>query len=107
MPPKRIIDVVSPADQSIKEQIHPIPKTEPPLEEVAAEVSSPEVPRFGELQPKVDAHPLFSGTKEPTPKKRRWWKRTLAPLLALIVLLIILYLAIDAGLVKGYSHLPF
>lgn len=86
---------------------HPIPTSEPPLQEMAADIPAPEVPRFGTLHPKAAAHPLFSGSKEVVPKNRRWIKRTLAPILALLIVLAILYLAMDAGLVKGYSHLPF
>ncbi len=36
--------------------------------------------------------------------KRSWWKPAL---LVVLILLIAAYLAIDSGLVRGYSHLPF
>lgn len=64
------------------------------------------VPKFGELQPKIDAHPLFSGRKEHRVKIRRL-PRFVAPLVALLVIIAGLYLAVDAGFVRGYSHLPF
>lgn len=66
------------------------------------------IPRFGELQPKIDSHPLFSGTPDPAPKKpRRWLRRLIWIASALLVLLIAAYLLIDSGVVRGASHLPF
>jgi hypothetical protein len=64
------------------------------------------VPKFGELQPKVDAHPLFSGEKERKVKIRRV-PRFVKPLAVLIVLAAVGYLAIDAGAIRGASHLPY
>jgi len=66
------------------------------------------VPQFGELQPKVDSHPLFSGVSAPPPKKpHKLLRRTSLLLVCLLVILVALYLVIDAGLVRGASHLPF
>ena len=65
-----------------------------------------DLPKFGELQPKVDAHPLFSGHKDHRVKIRRM-PGFVKLLIVLLVLLVIAYLAIDAGLVRGASHLPF
>ena len=67
-----------------------------------------DVPKFGELQPKIDAHPLFSGAKEPAPKRPRRGMRRLMGLVGfLLAAAIALYLLIDAGVVRGASHLPF
>ncbi|HVX58395.1 MAG TPA: hypothetical protein VG964_01530, partial [Candidatus Saccharimonadales bacterium] len=72
----------------------------------APEASFASVPKFGELQSKIDAHPLFSGHKERRVKVRRV-PRFFWPLVLLLILLAVAYLAIDAGLVRGASHLPF
>lgn len=64
------------------------------------------VPKFGELQPKIDAHPLFSGRNEHRVKVRRV-PRFVWPLVILLVIIAALYLAVDDGLIRGYSHLPF
>ncbi|HEU5005287.1 MAG TPA: hypothetical protein VFT49_04395 [Candidatus Saccharimonadales bacterium] len=64
------------------------------------------IPKFGELQPKIDAHPLFSGSKDHRVKVRRT-PRFAWPLATLLVLIVVGYLAVDAGVVRGYSHLPF
>lgn len=64
------------------------------------------IPKFGELQPKIDAHPLFSGTKEERIKVRKL-PFMVKVLLILIILFVAAYLVIDSGLVRGASHLPF
>jgi len=86
----------------------PIP--EPEVTTPESMVTPAELPKFGALQPKIDEHPLFSGTKEPAvkePRKKGMLKRTLMPLLCLFIVAAILYLLIDAGVVRGASHLPF
>lgn len=64
------------------------------------------VPKFGELQPKIDAHPLFSGHSEHRVKVRRV-PRFVWPLVILLIIIVALYLAVDDGIIRGYSHLPF
>lgn len=64
------------------------------------------VPKFGELQPKIDAHPLFSGRSEHRVKVRRV-PRFVWPLVILLIIIVALYLAVDDGIIRGYSHLPF
>lgn len=92
----------------------PIQPAQPPLDQITppettppSEAVSDNIPHFGEMQPKVDAHPLFSGATEPPPARKGLLKKTLWPVMALVVAVTILYLVVDAGLIKGYSHLPF
>ncbi len=96
--------------------ISPEPTTSQPARpsnvQMTGAITSPprpgDVPKFGELQPKIDAHPLFSGAKEPAPKRPRRGMRKLAWLIGfLLAVIIALYLLVDAGVVKGASHLPF
>ncbi len=100
--PQKINDVMP--GHTIQPSADPMP---PPQPMPPADVDPENIPKFGELQPKVDEHPLFSGTKDPTPKKKSLLRKTLWPVLALLLAGILLYLAVDSGLVKGYSHLPF
>ena len=80
----------------------PVQPTPPPADDMQ------NIPRFGELQPKIDSHPLFSGTPDSAPKKPRRWLRRLTWIFStLLVLLIAAYLLIDSGVVRGASHLPF
>lgn len=72
-----------------------------------AEEALSNVPKFGELQPKVDAHPLFSGAKDPRPKRSGLLRKTLWPIVSLLIVLILLYLAIDSGLIKTNINLPY
>jgi len=90
----------------------PVPVAPAPPPEVAAEpteaVAETNIPKFGELQPKVDAHPLFSGQQEPPPKRSRRGLRKLSwGLGSLLALALVAYLLIDSGVVRGASHLPF
>lgn len=86
-----------------------------PTKEEPAELPMPNgeltnVPKFAALQPKIDDHPLFSGSKEPKPKsssRKGLLGRTLIPLVSLLVAAIILFLLVDSGVVRGASHLPF
>ena len=82
---------------------------EPPVQPVPPPADDMQnIPRFGELQPKIDSHPLFSGAPDSAPKKPRRWLRRLAWILsALLILLIAAYLLIDSGVVRDASHLPF
>jgi hypothetical protein len=60
------------------------------------------------LQDKINNHPLFSGAKDqPFPKRRKAKKGLIWSLIALLIVLVGAYLAIDSGLVRGASHLPF
>lgn len=84
------------------------PEPAPAVAQPSASEGPNNVPRFGALQPKIDAHPLFSGTKEPAPKRHsRLVKWTLALVTALIIIAVVLYLLVDSGTIKGASHLPF
>jgi len=91
------------------------PAPEPPIPgpvQMTGAITSPprpgDVPKFGELQPKIDAHPLFSGAKEPAPKRPRRGLKKLAWLVGiLLAIAIALYLLVDSGVIKGASHLPF
>ena len=89
----------------------PKPPAPGPVQMTGAITSPPrpgDVPKFGELQPKIDAHPLFSGAKEPAPKRPRRGLKKLAWLVGfLLAVVIVLYLLVDAGVIKGASHLPF
>lgn len=67
-----------------------------------------EVPKFGAMQSKIDAHPLFSGQKDPSPKKRgRFIKKLMWFLAILLVLASGVYAAIDSGAINTNINLPF
>lgn len=90
-----------------KPEVEPTKETEPVAGTPTAAES--ELPKFGSLQPKIDEHPLFSGVKDPGLKsspKKNLLKRAFAPLAALLLVIIVGYLLIDSGVVKGASHLP-
>jgi len=120
-PPEPIAPPAPPTPEPIAPPVPPAPEpgstpeptTPPPEIPIATlpvapkEPLAPPAPEFGQLQPKIDAHPLFSGAKSPPPKgssgKTRWlWAGG-----SLLALIIIAYLAVDSGLVRGASHLPF
>lgn len=64
-------------------------------------------PKFGSLQSKIDAHPLFSGAKEPAPKKQRKLLATTGWLSAvLLVIAAGAYVLIDSGVVNTNLNLP-
>lgn len=77
-------------------------------EELPPPEHEPKVPHFGELQAKIDAHPLFSGVSSPPPKRRsRLRQRVLWPLFSILLLLSVAYLAIDSGIVRTDIKMPF
>lgn len=62
-------------------------------------------PAFGELQAKVDAHPLFSGQTEGRVKVRRRFPRFALPAIGLIVFAALAFLFVSSS--AGESYLPF
>lgn len=81
-----------------------LPKPEAPKKE---EVKN--VPKFGALQSKIDAHPLFSGAADaPSKKKRgRLLRLTLWPLFVLLLVSSLLYAAVDSGVINTNINLPY
>ena len=91
-------EVVSPVfSEATKKAYQPRPTTPPA-----------QLPKFGSLQAKIDAHPLFSGAKEPAPKKPKKWAHRLGwILMLLLVIAAALYILMDAGIINTNINLPF
>lgn len=97
---------------SVQPQFQPTP---PPAVAPLAQNFSPmpttpaaQPPKFGALQSKIEAHPLFSGAKEkPAGKKRGTLGRVMWILSIIIVLMAIAYVVIDSGVVNTNINLPF
>ena len=82
----------------------------PPVQPIApAPVTPPaEPPKFGALQAKIEAHPLFSNSPQPNHKKKRSTLSTVFWIFAiLLVIAALIYVAIDAGLINTNINLPF
>ncbi len=82
----------------------------PPVNNFVPVPSTPpaQPPKFGMLQSKVDAHPLFSGAREEAPKKPRGLiAKLLWTIAILLVILATVYVVIDSGAVNTNINLPF
>lgn len=91
----------------------PVAQTAPAIEPDAGRVAPAlpgappnNIPNFGDMQPKVDAHPLFSGqTQQPVKIRRRVSRRLMVYVSGLAVIAILALWFINSS--AGASYLPF
>lgn len=110
------VNIDSPKQPAVLPQFTPLTQVQPqpmPTVQPQAFVPQPttppaEPPKFGALQSKVDAHPLFSGARDSEPKKARGWISRIFWIIAiLLVIAATAYIVIDSGAVNSNINLPF
>lgn len=107
--PLTSIQPVAPAPSVIPVQ-PPAPAQSAPITYSAPLSPTPpaELPKFGAMQSKIDAHPLFSGQNDVVPKaKSTFLKKLLWITSILLVIAAGVYAAIDSGAIDTNINLPF